>query len=77
MGKSCRDRLFGAMLERDTPPPSAVLQGASGALSGVLSLALMYPLDNIRTRMQVRHAPRCCCRSLQLACCRSRASLAH
>ena len=47
------------MLERDAPPPSAVLQGASGALSGVLSLALMYPLDNIRTRMQVRHALRC------------------
>ena len=36
--------------------PSAALQGLSGALSGVLSLALMYPLDNIRTRMQVRRA---------------------
>ena len=38
--------------------PSAAIQGLSGALSGVMSLALMYPLDNIRTRMQVRLAHR-------------------
>ena len=34
--------------------PSPALYGLSGAFSGVVSLAIMYPLDNIRTRMQVR-----------------------
>ena len=45
------------MASNSAPEPSVLTHGAAGAASSVLALALLYPLDQIRTLSQLGMLP--------------------
>ena len=41
-------------IEQISPNTEQLIHGFSGALGGVITTVLLYPIDNIKTKMQVR-----------------------